>query len=523
MLNLIRLFFMKMITKSKQRNRLLSYKRFIISFTGILLAGSLLMENFAIVIAAPSIEERLELQREMEIASNTIPNWPTGPVVSAESAVLIDADTGAILYSKNIHQRQYPASTTKIMTCLLAIENSSMDESVKISRTAVDDTPSDSSHIAMDAGEEITMEQALNAILIRSANEVSFAVAEHISGTWQKFAELMNQRAQELGCTDTHFINPNGLPDDNHYTSSYDLAQIARAFFSSELLCKISSSTVLNIPATDKQPDNIIEHSGNQLLKGKTYEYPYLVGSKTGYTTAARSCLVSCAEKDGMRLICVVMNDESPLQYEDTISLFDYGFHNFDKVNVSQSETKYNIDDTGFFYSDNNIFGSSKPMLSLNRQDCIILPKTLSFEDISSSISYDTQIPTQAAIITYSYQDTYLGSASVDFATEQEESSSFESLLPSEAKSTEELKSEEPIIINVAKLTLYVAIAAAVIAIAIFGHWFVNNHQFSRPNNRRTWRRSRKKKPKPYKTLNSDLRQRRIQQAQEAKRRRKRK
>jgi D-alanyl-D-alanine carboxypeptidase len=352
----------------------------------------------------------------MTIESNTIANWPTGPVVSGEAAILMEAETGAILYAKNIHQKEYPASTTKLMTCLLATENASMDEVVTMSKTAIYDTPYDSSHIAMDVGEAITMEQALHAVLIRSANEVSFAVGEHISGTWQDFALLMNERAAQLGCLDTHFINPNGLPDENHYTTSYDMALIARAFFANELLCKISSTSILHIPPSPTQPDDIRESSSNQLLPGKKYAYEYLVGSKTGYTDTARNCLVSCAEKDGLKLICVVMRDESPLQFEDTVSLFDYGFSNFEMVNVSQNETKYQIDTAGFFYSNTSIFGDSRSILSLNQNDRIVLPKTIRFDDVTSSLSYDTPDENQVAVITYTYNGVYLGEASVDLA-----------------------------------------------------------------------------------------------------------
>ena len=194
----------------------------------------------------------------------------------------------------------------------------------------------------MDVGQTLTMEQCLNAILIRSANEVSFAVAEHITDTtdWSVFADIMNRRAEELGCLNSHFTNPNGLPDEEHYTTAYDLAMIGRAFFANEMLCKISLTRRLEIPASDTVPVAKIENNAMQIIPGGTYAYEYLVGCKSGYTSVARSCLVSCAEKDGMKLICVVLRDEAPLQYEDTISLFNYGFSNFDKVNVSQTETR---------------------------------------------------------------------------------------------------------------------------------------------------------------------------------------
>ena len=219
-------------------------------FTLTVCACSLLFHSSIHSLAETTPEERLEIQRAMAIQSNENPDWPIGPVVSAEAAILMEAETGTILYAKNIHQREYPASTTKILTALLASELCEMDETVAFSRKAVFDTPRDSNHIAMDVGQELTMEQCLNAILIRSANEVAFAVAEHITGSteWQDFGDIMNSRAAELGCVDSHFANPNGLPDENHYTSAYDLAMIGRAFFANEMLCKITLTRRLEIP-----------------------------------------------------------------------------------------------------------------------------------------------------------------------------------------------------------------------------------------------------------------------------------
>lgn len=394
-----------------------------------LTAWMLVFSQSITVAAAPTTEERLESQRAMTIQSNQITNWPTGPVVSAEAAILMEAETGAILYAKNIHQKEYPASTTKILTCTIAAERCQLDEWVTFSHDAIYDTPYDSSHIAMDVGEKLTMEDCLNAILIRSANEVSFAVGEHIAGTgeWEDFAAIMNERAKELGAINSNFVNPNGLPDENHYTTAYDLAMIGRAFFGNELLCKISTTKQLNIQPTEYQRDPKLENNSNLLLPGRTYAYEYLVGSKTGYTNAARNCLVTCAEKDGMKLICVVFKDESPYHYEDTIALFNYGFSNFDKVKVSELETKYNINNS-LFYTENAIFGSSKPLLSLDTQDCIILPKTVDFEDVQSSITYEGDNKIQVATITYTYQDVVIGSASVDYVRDAGASYDFESV-----------------------------------------------------------------------------------------------
>lgn len=447
--------------------------------------------------SAETVEERMEAQQAMTVESNEIPGWPTGPVVTAESAILMEAETGTILYAKNIHTRQYPASTTKILTALIAMERCSLDEWVTFSKEAIYDTPSDSNHIAMDVGQQLTMEDCLNAILIRSANEVSFAVAEHITGTsWKDFGEIMNQRAAELGCVDSHFVNPNGLPDEEHYTSAYDLAMIGRAFFDNEVLCRMSSSPRLHILPNETMPNEKLENSKVEILPGKSYGYEYLVGAKTGYTNAARCSLVSCAEKDGLKLICVVLKDESPYHYEDTIALFNYGFSNFTKVNVSQTETKYNIEDTGFFYGENDIFGSSRPILSLNQDACIILPRTISFEDTESAISYDTEIESQAAIIRYFYQGVSLGSVSVDLAMPDKPGYDFESGLLEES-SQEDTRTEKPsyFFIDVKKVLLGAGILAAVVMVILGIRHFLREYQFPvrRTNTRRYWAKDRRR------------------------------
>ena len=504
--------------------------------------------------AATIKEENIAYNQSLAVQSNAVANWPTGPVVSAESAILMDADTGAILYAKNIHQKEYPASTTKILTTLIASERCSMDEIVDFSYDAVHDIDPGSNHIAIDPGEQLTMEECLNAILIRSANEVSFAVAEHISGTtWQDFAPVMNERAKELGCVDSNFVNPNGLPNENHYTSAYDLAMIGRAFFANEALCKMTMTHMLHISPSERQPDDIMEVNKMELIPGGKYAYPYLVGCKTGYTDVARSTLVSCAEKDGMKLICVVMKDENPNYYEDTIALFDYGFSNFQRVNISQTETRYNIENAGSFYSGNDIFGNSTPILELNQTDCITLPNTITFQDAVSNISYDNTESGQVAVITYTYNDVVLGTASLDFTAAENGSSVFRDNTAetgeAQTAATEESVAEtgstggipaatqetsveeensasdgQPVIfVNVVKVFFCVLGVAVLIFLAFLLRSVIKNYHFAHRSTRLTWRfnRRRNRSRSRYHSVDQDLRSRRKEAIRQAKRRQK--
>lgn len=463
--------------------------------------------------ATEAKEQLIAANQAIPVESNTIANWPVGPVISAESAILMEMDTGVILYEKNIHSRQYPASTTKILTSLIAAEETTMDETVSFSHDAVFGIPAGSNHVAMDVGDTLSMETCLQAILIRSANEVSYAVAEHIGGTWDNFAEMMNNRAKELGCVDSNFVNPNGLPDENHYTSAYDLAMIGRAFFSNETLCQITQMPLLYI---DKEDEDLVDANQMELLTGKKYAYDGIVGCKTGYTEDARSCLVACAERNGMKLICVVLKDEAPYQYEDTVALFNYGFSNFEKINISKTETKYNIESTGF-YSDIDIFGSSKPILSLNQDDCVILPKTITFEDTTSVISYETEDVGQVALINYSYQGVPIGSASVDLATNEKQSYSFDPEVEEEEEESSNLPSV--IFINVLKIFLWIVGIGGTLFLIIFLYKFFKAYNAKHPNSRRNWKKNRRRQHSYNQSRNSSQLENRKQAIKQAKRR----
>lgn len=446
----------------------------ILSLTAAVCAGGLWLYGTLPVLAA---EARLEKNLAMPVQSNQIEGWPAGPAVGAEAAILIEAETGTVLYSKNIHWKEYPASTTKILTTLIATERCEMDEIVEFSHDAVFDNPPGSSGIAMDMGQALTMEQCLQAILIRSANEVAFAVAEHISGTtdWSVFADMMNRRAEELGAINTHFANPNGLPDENHYTTAYDLAMIGRAFFDNEMLCKITLTRRLEIPASDRLPHQKLELNSMQIIPTGTYAYEYLVGCKTGYTEAARSCLVSCAEKDGMRLICVVLKDEEPNQYTDTIALFEYGFLNFSKVNISRSETKYDVNSMGLLYSGKDIFGSSRPFLSLDPDACIVLPATADLDSLKSHVEYDAENKNQAAV-KYTFHGVDVGSVAIRFAEDEEETYLFG--MPLTAADDNDDTDSRVIYINVTSILAILALVAAVIFVGMLLHSVLKNYKF---------------------------------------------
>ncbi|TCL57295.1 D-alanyl-D-alanine carboxypeptidase (penicillin-binding protein 5/6) [Kineothrix alysoides] len=447
-------------------------------------------------VSLDALTEAVENRKTLPIQSNEIENWPTGPQIGAESAIVMEANTGAILYSKNIHEQLYPASTTKILTCLIAAENSSLDEMVTFSHNAVFSIPRGSSNMGMDEGQSISMEECLYGILIGSANEVANAAAEHVGGSIEGFAEMMNEKAKELGCTDSHFANANGLHDDNHYTSAYDLATIARAFYKNELLAKISGMPSYHFEPTATQPDDFILRTHHKIVNN---EYPCegIIGGKTGYTDNARQTLVSCAERNGMKLICVIMKEESPHQFTDTVDLFQYGFNNFEIVNVSENEKNYNIDNADFFQTDNDIFGSSKPVLSLNKGSYLVLPKTAVFQDTQSSISYNVDDDSQIAKIDYTYNGVYVGSATVDIALNTESSYDFDTSIEGTAYDAPEAQNEEPqeniIFVNVKRVLSFILIVAGILIFLFVVKSVIQNYSFAKRRRNRLRRKNRRK------------------------------
>ncbi|MCT4621437.1 MAG: D-alanyl-D-alanine carboxypeptidase [Marinisporobacter sp.] len=269
------------------------------------------------------------------------------PPITAPSGILMDAATGDVLYNKDAYTKMYPASTTKIMTALLVLENANLKDQVIID----EDTPfTEGTRIYVIEDEELTVEQLLYALLIESANDAAIALAKHVSGSVEEFAKLMNKRAKELGAKNTHFVNPNGLPDDDHYTTAYDLAMIAKYAMTIPKFREIVKTVRYQIPPTNKQVEtryfknkNRFLWSSNKILyKGKwiPIKYDIVEGVKTGYTSIARQCLVAFATKDNHSVISVILKAEGTNLWVDSRTLIDYGFENFKFVQLTEKKVK---------------------------------------------------------------------------------------------------------------------------------------------------------------------------------------
>lgn len=258
------------------------------------------------------------------------------PLINSTSAILMDAQSGQVIYEKNPHTKQYPASITKILTTYLAIENGDLNSTITMSNDAVWGIDRNSSHIALDVGEQISMSDALYAVMLVSANEAAWAIAEQVSGSLANFVQLMNDTAQSLGCTDTHFTNANGLHDENHYTSAYDMALITKQALTNDTFCTYAAETYHEIPPTNKNSETRYLTQGNRMmLSSSEYYYSACQGGKTGYTDDAGGTLVVWAQKNDMQLICVTMGaSDNSENYKDSIALFDYAFNNYTSTSI---------------------------------------------------------------------------------------------------------------------------------------------------------------------------------------------
>lgn len=371
----------------------------------ILLISMLVFTNIDIVYAEKTNKDN----------QSTI--WPEGPDVFSEAAIVMDASTGLILYEKNIHKKYYPASITKILTTLLAIENCSLNEIVTFSRTAIFGIERDSSHIGIDVGEKLTVEQSLYGIMLESANEVAYGIAEHVAGDMESFADLMNKKAKELGCVDSHFVNSNGLHDDDHYTSAYDMALISKAAINNSTFRKVTSTVSYVIPPTNIQEESRYLTNHHKMLRNTSYHYDGCIGGKTGYTTISKNTLVTFAKRGDMELICVVMRSDGQHQYTDTAELLDFGFNNYTAYDLTKQSITNKNDSSPFFTRYNKLFDKTNSPLMTSTKDIVVLPNSVDVNDVTKSVTYNSATLDDGmntiGTITYTYDDKVVGGADI--------------------------------------------------------------------------------------------------------------
>ncbi|WP_051195384.1 D-alanyl-D-alanine carboxypeptidase family protein [Lachnospira multipara] len=458
------------------------FKNYLKRATALLGAAALLVSSPIQTFAA--LSSTGSVVSSVDTSSTT---WPSAPDVSAGSCILIDADTGSILYEKNAYEKCYPASTTKILTGLLTIENCSMSDIVTFSKEAVESVNiTEDANLGTKEGEQYTVEQALYGMLLYSANEIAYGLAEHVAGDLESFVDMMNAKASEVGALNTHFANASGLFDQNHYTTAYDMAMIARACYNNATFVSIDSTyTTYTIPATNKTDTARTFKHRHKMLYGREYYYEYCKGGKTGFTDESQYTLVTFAEKDGMRLICVTFQEpDDASRFVDTKALFEWGFENFTKTTTSSSNISSLLTNDTIYTSD--VFTSRALNYNLTAS-FITIPNSGSSSDVTVAIDDNYDLANDNGDLTvhlkYLFGENVVGTTTLTISSND---STNTSLLPylEESDSSSNYTAKKCLRINL-------WILLGVIAFAIILAFVIKNYN---SNSRRRRRHASKRK-----------------------------
>ena len=352
----------------------------------------------------------------MSVCAFAKPDWPLDTGCQSEAGIVMDLDSGAVLFAQNIHVQEYPASITKLLTALVVVENASMDEQVTFSHDAVYNVESGSGNkLQLEEGDVLSVKDCLYVMLLQSSNQAANALAEHVGGSREAFADMMNEKAASLGCRESHFVNPSGLNDPEQLTSAYDMAQIGAAVFGNPTLLEICSTTSATLPPTINNPNGRTYSMEHKLVvtgdsSDENY-YPSAVAGKTGYTSLAGQTLVTYAEQDGRRQVAVTLKSTQRTNYSDTKTILDFGFARFKNVSVAENETDYVTGEEPVTIGDETYSPSD---LYLDEKAVVTLPNDAQFSDADKYLQ--TEIPAShpegaVARIIYTYNDRQIGVA----------------------------------------------------------------------------------------------------------------
>lgn len=352
----------------------------------------------------------------MSVCAFAKPDWPLDTGCQSEAGIVMDLDSGAVLFAQSIHVQEYPASITKLLTALVVVENASMDEQVTFSHDAVYNVESGSGNkLQLEEGDVLSVKDCLYVMLLQSSNQAANALAEHVGGSREAFADMMNEKAASLGCRESHFVNPSGLNDPEQLTSAYDMAQIGAAVFGNPALLEICSTTSATLPPTINNPNGRTYSMEHKLVvtgdsSDENY-YPSAVAGKTGYTSLAGQTLVTYAEQDGRRQVAVTLKSTQRTHYSDTKTILDFGFARFKNVSVAENETDYVTGEEPVTIGDETYSPSD---LYLDEKAVVTLPNDAQFSDADKYLQ--TEIPAShpegaVARIIYTYNDRQIGVA----------------------------------------------------------------------------------------------------------------
>lgn len=335
---------------------------------------------------------------------------PKPPELYSQAAVLMDAATGQVLWGKNMNARMFPASLTKVITCLIAMEKGNPADIVTMTDEGVFSVPRNTTHAALTTGEQLTLEQLEYVMMVESANDAANGIAIHLGGSLEGFAAMMNEKAAEVGAVSTHFTNANGLPENDHYTTAYDLGLLTKEALKYPQFRSLAGTRAYELPPTNKQ-SKTRRFSNKQYMFCLNDTYPGAFAGKTGWTQEAGKTLITIAERDGVTLICVVLKAAGTVdaEFKDSTALLDYGYDNFKRVEIPAAK----VPPKEVAYTD-EAGKQVKAMLQRTAPMQVLLPKSLAVEDLTSVIEQkdpaNPVVKLLAPSVSEDYMDPVVGS-----------------------------------------------------------------------------------------------------------------
>lgn len=391
-------------------------------------------------------EEKLKKAYELPVQTNELKGWPQAVGTYGDAAIVMDAESGAILYAKNMDKQEYPASITKLLTALLVYEYEAMDLTVEITSECQECLGAGYAHIGSDVGDVLTMEQAMHAMLLASSNDIAYAIGETVAKAqgeeYAWFIDEMNRKCKELGGVNSNFINTNGVFDETHYSCAFDMALIGRALFDYPEFFELCQTLQYTIPACETSEEHVFQQKHEMLIPGDSDYYEYVIGGKTGYTTEAQNTLVTMADDGNLKLVCVVLYEYPGHVYTDTRALLDYGFANFSNVDLSGEPELAKLE-------------------GLPEKVCATLPAGITIDDLQQDISSEGDY----TYIEYEYEGTPVASYMIDYQELEEIAAAEQAEI--EAKEAAEAEAKKQERNDAISKVLKIAGAAAVVLIII--------------------------------------------------------
>lgn len=420
------------------------------------------------------------------ITTHAAPEWPSDTGIQSESGIVMDMDSKTVLFGQNIRVQKPPASITKLLTALVVIENSNLDDVVTFSEDAFANMEDGAGNKnALEVGDQMTVRDCLYHILLVSSNQSANALAEHVSGSRNEFVKKMNEKVKELGLENSYFANPSGLNDETQRTTAYDMAIIGIAAYDNPTLLEISTAGSYRLPKTANNPEGVTIRMEHRMMQEEREEYyPEVVTGKTGFTSIAGQTLVTYAKKGERRLIAVTLKSTDFTHYADTKALLDFGFNKFENIKIADYETSYTTGEQPVTLGDATYEPSD---LSIAGDAIVTVPRAAGFSDVQKSV--ETKLPEDhpkgaVALLSYTYPDPNLGDRKVGQAciVSASKAAAEETVPASEESSTSLPGGDEETVspesekeaggfagtsIKIPKIAPWIALAAVVIAAAM--------------------------------------------------------